>query len=155
MARCADLPALRIDVPNCVDGRPIWLRAQFDPDPSIITAPVTLTRRDVNNKIVAALPIGRFTMVRDVRSVDPHDPNWDQSFGDTLLIPPNYPRVAALISEPREIDVVLARGGPKPLAALTAAAAAQGLTASSVESPRTTGSCRTTATSCTRSLRCC
>ena len=135
LARCADLPALRIDVPDCVDGRPIWLRAQFNPDRSLITRPVTLTRRDVNNKIVAALPIGRFTTVRDVRSFDPHDPNWDANVGDTLLIPPDYPHVAALISVPREIDVVLARGGPKPLAALTAAATAQGLIAFSDESP--------------------
>ncbi len=135
VARCADLPALRIDVPDCVDGRPIWLRALSDPDSSIITRPVTLTRRDVNNKIVAALPIGRVATVRDVQSFDPHDPNWDASINDTLLIPPGYPHAAAFISEPREIDIVLARGGPKPLAALTAAAAAQGLTAFSNETP--------------------
>lgn len=141
LARCAELPAFRVTVSGCVDGRPTWLRSQWHfPGSEAETAvghPVTLIRTGKARKVIRSLRIGAVTTVLAMRVRDPMDPNWDSSWPDTLLLPPNYPGAAALLdtTHEREISVVL-DGGPRVVSRLQAQAARHGLQAASNESPQ-------------------
>lgn len=141
VARCQDLPALRVFVDRCVEGRPTWLlpssSAQRGTDN--VGHPVTAVQRNEDGTATLAklqLPAVRATAAQADRS-DRGDSNWPRYLPSTLLVPPDYPGAGKLVAsqQQRTISVVLDRGGVPAYDRLAAAAQDQNLLSYSEESP--------------------
>lgn len=141
VARCQDLPALRIHLDRCVEGQPTWLMPWFSAQSGSdnVGHPVTaIERNEDDTKTVAQLrlPAVRATAVQ-VEGADVLDSNWPQYLPSMLLLPPDYPGAAKLVAsqQQRTVSVVLDRGGTSAYDRLASAVQHQNLLIFSEETP--------------------
>ena len=124
VATCAELPALRISVVGCQDGRPIWLRSSFTSDLDPTTQPPTLVQLSPDASSVAASLTLPDVVEHLTLSYSEEDPNWLIN-QDMLLLPPGTAGVNAFTRDDRWAAVL--NGGQAARNRFIAAASTQGL----------------------------